>query len=126
MRLVDVTYENVKNVLGDYGYYHDEYKKFYDMSELLPTIEVPRWIPVTERLPDHWGHVLVFTYWNERWQTMIGWLGVSQKMWRILTPHGEYEYAAVTHWMPLPEPPNDGEVWERKFLGKWVGLHESN
>lgn len=58
-----------------------------------------RWIPVTERLPERFVYVLVMTDFGEaavarlkgngRWY--IGW--------------DNDQYAGITHWMPLPEPP---------------------
>ncbi len=57
---------------------------------------VPKWIPVTERLPDADGFTLIFTahgnpgvcYFTSGW-------------W------GGYGKDGITHWMPLPEPPKE-------------------
>ena len=52
------------------------------------------WIPITERQPDKRGDYLVFT---------------SDSTITVATWGGEHfyisEFAAVTHWMPLPAPP---------------------
>lgn len=56
--------------------------------------DVPRWIPVTERLPKEEETVLAF-----------GTLGVAWLDWR----HDNKWccYGGVTHWMTLPEPPKE-------------------
>ena len=72
--------------------YKHGYEKGYEAGK-------PKWIPVTDRLPD-WrdGKVLVFTKYgfsicertvNGRWKGQ----------------HANW----ITHWMPLPEPPKEGE-----------------
>ena len=122
MKLIDVTYENVKNVLDNHGYYHDEYKRFYDMSKLFPTIEVPTWIPVTERLPENYRKVLTC---DAKGNMHINWHYEAYEH-PFCISEDDPRFYPVTHWMPLPDSPHDSDVWERKFLGKWVGLHEDN
>lgn len=78
------------------------------LVERLPT-PTPQneWVRVEERLPPDMGDVLVAAFWHERWQTMIGWHPDSRKgSWRVYTSHGEVVPGGVTHWMPLPEPPD--------------------
>lgn len=62
-----------------------------------------KWIPVEERLPERDTEVLVYAYNHNIW------------VWEY---HGNaweaedgyyHELDVVTHWMPLPEPPKDGE-----------------
>ena len=78
------------------------------LKEQQPTIEQPKWIPVSERLPkkedipydclvtlEH-GVVCEATFLDmdtpyHKWCANTGWL---------------YH---VTHWMPMPKPPKDGE-----------------
>ena len=104
-------------IVGDYiAYYHEE-KLFtvrhlkkgvsclvyarspYDAIEKVRIMEEPRWIPVTERLPEKDTRVIVcaslpegvhsdFIYEDGHWFVSIG----------------------VTHWMPFPEPPKEGEI----------------
>ena len=66
---------------------------------------VPRWISVEERLPDHEHEVLVYT---DRYggRTEFAYYVRHLEAWYqnccLLIPN-------VTHWMPLPEPPEEGE-----------------
>ena len=59
---------------------------------------MPTWIPVTERLPEKHDRVLVYS-----------------KLRGITKDHRCYDgnwyfSIGVTHWMPLPKPPKDGET----------------
>lgn len=75
--------------------------------------EKPRWIPVTEKLPDRNKPVLVRcanTTISGGYVTHIGSCD-SEKFWFLRTqpdtnsfPFREWK---VTHWMPLPEPPKE-------------------
>lgn len=67
-----------------------------------------RWIPVEERLPEDRSDVLVVTtYWNERWGVYMGWCAPTYKKWYVHIGIGDRNDVAVTHWMPLPEPPKE-------------------
>lgn len=65
----------------------------------------PRWIPVTERLPEQGKRYLVIRYdyvTNTPFVDIL-WHDAHDLWWNRLYK-GQY---AVTHWMPLPEPPKE-------------------
>ena len=66
--------------------------------------QVPRWIPVEERLPEHGKNVLVHVA-NRvgMWHTEIDWLKDNGK-WEN---NADCEWHHITHWMTLPEPPKE-------------------
>ena len=64
-----------------------------------------RWIPVEERLPEDRSDVLVVAYWHERWGVYMGWCAPERAAWSVHVGIGDRSDIAVTHWMPLPEPP---------------------
>lgn len=74
----------------------------------------PKWVPVTERLPEAGKKVLVFAYGYDTITARMckktedgypvfeckGYDGIYREMARA---------GRITHWMPLPQPPKDGE-----------------
>lgn len=64
---------------------------------------VGKWIPVTEKLPKEWEKVLAWSKFGFCEASVY--LGISGK-WRVTWNHALLEQDTVTHWMPLPEPPN--------------------
>lgn len=78
-----------------------------------PTIEAEpirhgRWIPVSERLPEKTGYYLVCD------STIVadGMMGRQDVSKYVIGRHGGHWYGAIrreciTHWMPLPEPPEE-------------------
>lgn len=73
-------------------------KSVNEASEILRR----RWIPVTERLPDDRVEVLVSSGMFAPLIEVAFYDGLFYSAW-----DGETEIAAVTHWMPLPEPPKE-------------------
>jgi hypothetical protein len=79
--------------------------------------QIPRWIPVTERLPTGCGYYLSVVYriapnelgGNNTRVKIMRWLGAD---WRYPTHIPKWINEAitetVTHWMPLPAPPEEG------------------
>lgn len=76
----------------------DTLEQFQAENEKLKA-EVPRWIPVEERLPEEKQRVIVRC---ERVGTSVGWILWGNWMTDIGPGAGK-----VTHWMPLPEAPKE-------------------
>lgn len=86
------------------AYIHQLENHIGELTEKVAQLEAaqPKWISVEERLPDEPGEVLACVY----GRICIAWY--SNRCFE--TPSGMVFYAcenAVTHWMPLPEPPKE-------------------
>lgn len=68
-------------------------------------VVVREWIPVTERLPVDWCPVLVMV--REVGEPLLG--SYRENVWFHERWNTTFIDGAVTHWMPLPEPPKEGE-----------------
>lgn len=92
----------------------DEYRERLDKAnDAIEVLSKPRWIPVTEALPESVDDDVLVTdgegcavgFWREdakAWDsTDFGWLENRSE-----PPCGIH---TVTHWMPLPEPPKEEE-----------------
>ncbi len=70
---------------------------------------IPKWIPVTERLPEEYGHYLANIVGGEfaqiSWAEIVYFDGKIFRWEHISTEYPE----KVTHWMPLPQPPKVDE-----------------
>lgn len=63
--------------------------------------KVPKWIPVTERLPNHEGrYITAFSKGEVGENVFLSFRGAPAKWYYNSEDTGE-----VTHWMSLPEPP---------------------
>lgn len=67
--------------------------------------QVERWIPVSERLPDHRKPVAVWCSGSE--SAGVAW--VCQGTWYMPEPQA-LGYETITHWQPLPTAPTRGDV----------------
>ena len=79
-------------------YYDEDAHQFFPVAEDPEEISIRRWIPVTERLPEPLVNVLAL-YGDGRMD--IDW--VDHEGCFLC----ENLYDGVTHWMPLPEPPEE-------------------
>ena len=71
----------------------NKYLTLWTFVENMPSInpQEPKWIPVSERLPEEGGKYLVYT-----WSHEIETAQYVDGYWNIKTP--------ISAWMPLPEP----------------------
>jgi len=76
---------------------------FKDIAEICQAYLDQQWIPVSERLPDLYQRVLTWTVDADDIPTVLiaHWNGDKEG---FLGLNG-YKDRDVTHWMPLPEPP---------------------
>lgn len=72
-----------------------------DLENKLATVN-GGWIPVTERIPEHEDPVLCFI---KNGQQDILQFDKFENLW--VGMQWKYKRHAVTHWMPLPEPPKE-------------------
>lgn len=79
--------------------------EIWDVIDHAPTID--GWISVKDRLPEESGDVLVYNghfyvvSFSKQWEAFnhFDFLGKPDKMAYVMTD--------VTHWMPLPKPPEE-------------------
>ena len=70
-------------------------------ADAIEKLSKPRWIPVTERLPEIRQVVLI----TDGIDVGTGWM--NQGWWN--TSFADIRPGEVTHWMPLPQPPKAEE-----------------
>ena len=76
-----------------------------DLVKQMPAADVePRWIPVTERLPREYERVIGYMAWKA--MTAIEY---QNGRWYSIDHLEPLPDEAVSHWMPLPQPPKEGE-----------------
>ena len=118
------TLEETKYGLGSHGYeicdkrcaYHDWRGTGYDCSSMLCQdalahiekleAQIPRWIPVEERLPE--AEVLAANFQPGTYGYTDLIIGYVTSREQGCFAENEHELLhSVTHWMPLPEPPKE-------------------
>lgn len=70
-------------------------------------IRAQRWIPVTERMPEQMEWVLAFTRGRRKYQ-VVRYDNIMDD-WDSTIANKGFIKPHVTHWMPLPEPPEVSE-----------------
>lgn len=73
-----------------------------DAIDNAPTVDAaPEWVSVKDRLPDKAGWYLVFRTKHTHAETAF----FKGKTFPL-----DNHYGTITHWMPLPEPPEEKET----------------
>lgn len=97
-----VQYEKMEKKMLDWQAVADEHWEAYQHWFYNYMNDVPKWIPVTERLPEEYVNVLCYCSrnkqygcgeWSKEDNGTIYWSGLNGMI--------------PTHWMPLPEPPKE-------------------
>jgi hypothetical protein len=71
-------------------------------------MKAPRWISVKDRLPEDETVVIAYVQHKIGWYRMFAWHDMYG--WHSSAPEfDDKESDYVTHWMPLPEPPEEGK-----------------
>ncbi|EEW3546978.1 DUF551 domain-containing protein [Escherichia coli] len=67
------------------------------------------WISCSERMPNNKQYVWCWgkSYGWTECDTFEGYYDCSRNKWWAVTDNGEEPASKVTHWMPLPEPPQE-------------------
>lgn len=76
-----------------------------NLLEQIAELSKPRWIPVTERLPEEDGEYLVCGRW--RGKPMQIWICERVNLGPVFGWANRAENPVISHWMPLPEPPKE-------------------
>ena len=85
---------------------YDKAPMVMEAADAIEELSKPRWIPVTERLPETPGEYMV-AYHPCYWDRVHDEIKVGLDSFRGKTSWAKKKYQRVTHWMPLPEPPKE-------------------
>ncbi|EAA4082886.1 DUF551 domain-containing protein [Salmonella enterica subsp. salamae] len=93
------------NEKGSDGTFIDEGTKQAGNSPVIPD----GWISCSERMPNDKQYVWCWgkSYGWTEYDTFEGYYDWSRNKWWTVTDDGEEPASKVTHWMPLPEPPQE-------------------
>ena len=100
-----------KDIFNDELVVRTVYKDLAEFIQNAPTIYPPKtkWISVEERLPETGKEVLAHGSWGGSKKTAVARYSQRDDAWCAYSPLGTVAFVAITHWMPLPEPPGEEE-----------------
>lgn len=106
LRFCAVPFEDIQKIPAADVVSRKQYEQIKWERDMLSDQLAARWIPATERLPEAKVDVLAVVRCKDGTSVVNqGWYSVLNERWYIgLTGI----HATVTHWMPLPEPPEGG------------------
>ncbi len=91
------------NLLWSKAELYEHLRKYEDAEERGETGRVPRWIPVTERMPEHMTEVITYDGTHNIVSTHVY---DSEGFRAVRRADGTWAHdCCITHWMPMPEPP---------------------
>lgn len=107
---IDEVLSGMPNV--DYEIINDAHNEGYDVGYWAGRRDYePKWIPVTERLPEAYGRYLV-TLEYEGYRSVMplyyGRINRIDTFYDSDSEYGDIEYCGAIAWMPLPEPYKGG------------------
>lgn len=80
-------------------------------ANAIEELSKPKWIPVTEQLPESGQRVLVVGLHGEAMYIGTYTGGIKETAYRKAKPYkinaGGYGWRSFTWWMPLPQPPKE-------------------
>ncbi|EIB0654178.1 DUF551 domain-containing protein [Escherichia coli] len=84
------------------------FREISETSTCSPVI-MAGWISCSERMPNDKQYVWCWgkSYGWTEYDTFEGYYDWSRNKWWAVTDDGEEPASKVTHWMPLPEPPQE-------------------
>lgn len=87
----------------------DDFPLLQQAADAIEELSKPRWIPVTERLPENDQDVLVMVHWRDYPENMMCYGRKYKTRWYLWNGElGELiKGFDITHWMPLPQPPKE-------------------
>lgn len=112
---VDTSDVNIAHHTG----FHSATSQIQGLIACMPAIEVPRWIPVTERLPDTVKIERTGTEYSEAVNVLTSGRKVITAIFDGTDFIGDAEFwdaedEEITHWtpvlLPLPDAPKDGDT----------------
>lgn len=88
-----------------FGWVEESWKTVRGTIEHAPAVQTEqRWIPVSERLPREYTRVIGYMAWKA--MTAIEY---QHGRWYSIDHLEPLPDEAVSHWMPLPKPPKEGD-----------------
>ena len=85
-----------------------------DYEELMKRVKEleakqPKWISVKDRMPDKHKQVLVYGWGFANKKYKVYFIKIAELRWNCTYGRAEFDCdGEVSHWMPLPEAPDEG------------------
>lgn len=114
MRIIDADrlMQHIKHKLciSSFDYLLASEKAIVNVIESEPSVEMPTWIPCSERLPSVKDYVSDMVIWcTDKSIVGVGWYYERTKSWGTVDDTFLPVVGEVFAWMPLPEPMKGAE-----------------